>query len=223
MRALFSIAFRRFPVDLVSVKDEREAREVVNHVPLDLFLVDVNLNASQGLEVAEEVLRRAKTKVPIVLVTAEPAETLAQHIESGRCVACLAKPIALNTFASQVMRYVRMSEAEAEQLPASDPIPARLDDLAPAFLASALTKSRDFSLRSDSALLEDGALAQAAHQWAGTSGIDCLPKVETEARRLERLANTKNSDQVPEIRALLAQLVTKFEHASSLLSHPEQH
>jgi CheY-like chemotaxis protein len=222
MRALFSIAFRNLPLQLRMAQNETEAQRFLDDEPLDLFLVDFCLGGKNGLEVAETVLRCAEKKIPILIVSAETSGAMKEYVNSGRCLGHLSKPISLSTFGADVLSYLGISNDGTPRLASQDMVSVRSGSLGSAFLETALAKARDLSSLGDSDLLKDGLLTEAAHRWAGASGIDCLPEVETEARELERLARTRDSEQIPVIRRLLTRIMGKFESATASLVFSER-
>jgi CheY-like chemotaxis protein len=212
MRALFIIAFRSLPVHLMVAENETEARQLVEHSRPDLLLADFHLDGKNGVEVAESVLESAGIRIPIVVVTAETAPEIDSYVYSGRCSGYVIKPIVLSTFGSEILRYLNLPTDETGPLPT--PVKSlHSASLGVTFLKGGLAKIRDFSMRADQDLFEGGRLTQAAHQWAGASGIDCLPNIEVEAREMEKLARTASPGQIPNIRRLLAEISHKFEAA----------
>jgi two-component system, chemotaxis family, chemotaxis protein CheY len=212
MRSLFVIAFRNLPVDLMVAENEPEARHFVEVSPPDLLLTDFHLDGKNGVEVAESILESTGKRIPIIVVTAEMVDEIDPYVRSGRCLGYIVKPIGLSTFGSEILRYLNMSTDGIESLPA--PMESNQSgNLGVTFLKDALAKIQAFSLRADPNLFDDGLLIRAAHQWAGASGIDCLPDVEAEARTIEKLVRADSSSQIPDIRRLLGEITGKFEHA----------
>ena len=216
MRELLLIAFRDLPVHVSVAEDEAEARSLVNEQSFDLFLVDLQLGNSQsgtrsGLEAAEQILIHADMRIPIIVVSAQTSDSLQKYVDSGRCLGFKTKPIWLRTFGAEIMHYLTETPVQlAVQSNSSGTVGLEL-----AFLKTALAQAHELQMSSDLDLLKEQTLARAAHRWIGTSGIGCLPKVSTEARRLEALAVSKDASRIPEIRCLLSRLVEKFESASS--------
>jgi CheY-like chemotaxis protein len=213
MRALFVIAFRSLSVHLMVAGDEAEARKFVEHSPPDLFLADFHLDGKNGLEVVESILASTGKRIPIVVVTAEMLPEIDSYVHSGRCLGYVVKPIVLSTFGSEILRYLNMSADVIA--PSADLDLLHTASLGVTFLHDALANIGDFSMRTDEDLFGDGRLIQVAHQWAGASGIDCLPDVEVEARKIEKLARSASSSHIPDIRRLLVEITGKFEHALS--------
>ncbi len=211
MRLLFSLAFRNSPVNLVLASDQSDAETLLKDAHPDLFLVDFHLQDKNGLEIAEEILVRNGRKIPIVLVTAEQPESLGEYLRLKRCVGYESKPISLATFAPNVLRYLVTGAYTAEPTPLSGSTWQQVQGLGINFAQSALAHIQRLKLCSDSELLSSGSLLQTAHNWVGTSGIGCLPKVAIESREIEKLVSLRDHDRVPDIRLLLEALETKFQ------------
>lgn len=217
MQALYTIAFRNLPVRLLMAESEAQARRFIENESPDLFLVDFWLGEENGLEIAEKLLETMQRDIPMVVVTAETGDLVGNRLNSSRCLGYLLKPISLATFGAEALNYLGI-ESGPEQVAAHKAASDGRGGLPFKFLQNALAKTRAFSLRSDSDLFQDTGLAQAAHQWVGASGIDCVPKVEEEARALEKLARTERSEDLSNIRHLLSVIEDKFEGAAASLS-----
>ena len=215
MRALYSLAFRNVSVRLLMAEDEAEAEHLLETNTPDLLLADLCIGEKHGLDIAERVLQSVAKKIAIVVVTAETGNQLQGYIDSGRCLGVLLKPICLRSFSANVLRFIEILTGEIAPSPSHHAIVVRSESLGSAFLKTALAEAHSLSLRDDSDFFNDGSLAQLAHRWIGTSGIDCVPEVEAQARVLEKVALTKDLERIPAIRLLLADLVAKFEGALS--------
>jgi len=221
MQALYTIAFRKLPVHLQMAENEAQAQRFLENEVPDLLLADFWLGEENGLEVAEKLVAPTHKTIPILAVTAETSDLLRNYVESGRCLGYLLKPISLATFGEEALNYLNIQGSSLKQ--AANPRAGcdrqfdRKGDLASMFLQKALAKTGTLSLRSNSELLKDTALVQAAHQWVGASGISRLPIVEAEARELERLARDRRVEDLPTMRHLLSVIQAKFEGAASLL------
>lgn len=217
MRALFPVAFRNQPVQLVVAGTEAEAYERLMEKTPDLFLVDFWLGDVNGVEVAERLLKRVGVVVPILVVTAETEGEPWQYIASGRCRGCLTKPINMSTFGGNVLTYLDPSKSEVHE---SRPQAGQRKSLALGFLENALKTAQDLYSVDETDLLADSRLAQTAHRWIGVSGINGVPEIERESRRLEKLARAEDFEHVPAIRQLLAEIIAKFEATIAELSMP---
>jgi len=73
MRTLIAKLLRQNGYRVTGARDGREMWETLGHAPVDLILLDVMLPGQSGLDLTRAL--RAKTRVPIIMVTARGDET----------------------------------------------------------------------------------------------------------------------------------------------------
>lgn len=73
MRTLIAKFLRQNGYRVTGARDGREMWETLGHAPVDLILLDVMLPGQSGLDLTRAL--RAKTRVPIIMVTARGDET----------------------------------------------------------------------------------------------------------------------------------------------------
>ena len=73
MRTLIAKFLRQNGYRVTGVRDGREMWETLAHAPVDLILLDIMLPGQSGLDLTRAL--RAKTQVPIIMVTARGDET----------------------------------------------------------------------------------------------------------------------------------------------------
>lgn len=73
MRTLITKFLRQNGYRVTSVRDGREMWETLAHAPVDLILLDIMLPGQSGLDLTRAL--RAKSQVPIIMVTARGDET----------------------------------------------------------------------------------------------------------------------------------------------------
>jgi two-component system OmpR family response regulator len=73
MRTLIAKLLRQNGYRVTGARDGREMWETLGNAPVDLILLDVMLPGQSGLDLTRAL--RAKTRVPIIMVTARGDET----------------------------------------------------------------------------------------------------------------------------------------------------
>jgi CheY-like chemotaxis protein len=215
MRSLFAIAFRHFPVQLMLAADASEAKLYLQNNLPDVILADLWLGKENGLEVAEMLSVQTGQRVPILVISAEDGAQVQDYVTSHRCLAYLRKPINLQTFGRDVFSCLAGFRDNVIGQPTSTlDLAATTNQLAITLLANALRTAETLSSHSNTDLIGDDSLVHTAHNWIGASGIGCFPKIDTEARELERLARTKDCSHLPRMRQLLTNIKTELQRSS---------
>ncbi len=198
-----------------------KAMELIRSKPYDLVLLDVEMPAMGGLEVARAIrsLPSAAASLPVVGLTA--------HEDKGERAACLragmdgvlSKPVKAQELFQAIERWLKFPAARRrakrrDEQPARSPIvdleeaAARcandlefVSELLEEFVSGAPRR-----LQAMARLAEEGRwmdLAKAAHQLKGAAGNLSVNRLADAARRLEEACNRESRQSVVEILAEL--------------------
>lgn len=91
---------------LIEVKSGREALEKINHINVDMILLDIQLPDMSGYEVARE-FRKMSTldSVPIVAVTSYAMNGDKERVYLSGCDYYMEKPIDPDSFVKKIEEY----------------------------------------------------------------------------------------------------------------------
>ncbi len=95
--------------------DGQEAVEVVRGERLDVVLIDFHMPRLDGLQ-ALRIIRRERTRLPSVLMTAHPNDVPPDQVRALRIATVLAKPADRRVIVATVTRVMRGETLDGEPL-----------------------------------------------------------------------------------------------------------
>ena len=189
---------------LITASGAAEAVEMFDHNSVALLLVDVELGASNGLDVARHVLSAARTPVPVVAVSGRTGEDIARLARTAGCVDRLEKPFRRETLLETMRRYA--PHAAHMQVADCVEVDPNLADLIPEFLKDIRATAAKMSGLAGRGDLE--AVRRLAHQVKGSGGGYNFHTVTAMGRAIEASAIAGDGAGAGRVIALLEKYVS---------------
>ena len=113
-RLLYQVELQQVGYDIVTAKDGREALDLIEHVELDLVVMDIQMPGMDGMDAMMRMLARDH-KLPFVLNTAYASYKSSFRTRSGD--ACVLKSSDLTELKQAIKKVLPQSAAGRAQRP----------------------------------------------------------------------------------------------------------
>lgn len=105
--------------ELAEARSGEEAISIVEYRPVDIALVDMNMDRLTGLETVR-ILKSFNETAPCILITANVTDQLVREAEEADAFSVLAKPVSKNELVSTVSTAIENAYEDPDPL---SPIP----------------------------------------------------------------------------------------------------
>jgi CheY-like chemotaxis protein len=115
-RYLTTFLLQKYDYKVVEAVDGKSGIEMACQIKPDLILLDIQLPVMDGYEVARELKKTSEVhQIPIVAVTSYAMVGDKEKILDAGCVGYIEKPIAPETFVSEIEQYLEPHKVESEK------------------------------------------------------------------------------------------------------------
>lgn len=200
---------------LITAAGAAEAIEAFDKNNVALVLVDVELGASNGLDVARHIISAARAPVPVVAVSGHTGEEIARQARVAGCADRLEKPFRRGALLEVLKRYA--ASAGQSQVAECVEVDPDLADLIPGFLEDLRDITARMSQLADSGDLE--GVRKLAHQVKGSCGGYGFHTVTAMGRAIETSAVAGDGAGASRVIAQLMEYISSVKWKPGAVSH----